>query len=234
NVREAEAIDRDTDALGALLRIGAARGEDTYILCDNAGQLERLEELIGGRTGIPPRTTLGLGALAQGFVLEGAEPPVRVLTDHEIFRRARRLRRGRRFRGAVALESLSQLNPGDFIVHLDHGIGRFIGLEHVKVGDSELEALAVEYASGEILRVPVYRLDLIERWVPDREEGPPPKLHRIGGKSWKTLRRKTEQAIQQMATELLELYAKRQLSERPPYPPDTRWQKEMESSFLYE
>ena len=234
NVREAEAIERDTDALAALLRIGAARGEDTFILCDNAGQLERLEELIGGRTGIPPRTVLGLGALAAGFVLEGAEPPVRVLTDHEIFRRARRLRRGRRFRGAVALESLSQLNPGDFIVHIDHGIGRFIGLEHVKVGDSELEALAVEYASGETLRVPVYRLDLIERWVPDREEGPPPRLHRIGGKTWKTLRKKTEQAIQQMATELLELYAKRQLSERPPYPADTRWQKEMESSFLYE
>jgi transcription-repair coupling factor (superfamily II helicase) len=234
NAREAEAIDRDMDTLAALLRAGAARGEQTHILCDNAGQLERLEELIGGRAGLPPRTSLALGAVAAGFVLEGAEPPVRVLTDHEIFRRARRLRRSRRFRGAVALESLSQLHAGDFIVHLDHGIGRFIGLERVRVGETELEALAVEYANGEILRVPVYRLDLIERWVPDREEGPPPRLHRIGGRSWKTLRRRTVQAIQQMATELLELYARRQLAERPPYPADTRWQKEMESSFLYE
>src|SRR5690606_24669595 len=167
NVREPESIDRDIETLQSLLRAGAARGEETHILCDNAGQLERLEELLGGRGNLPPEATLALGAISHGFVLEGAEPPVRVLTDHEIFQRDRRLRRTRRFRGAVALESLSQLNPGDFIVHLDHGIGRFRGLQRVKVGDEEIEALAVEYASGETLRVPVYRLDLIERWVPD-------------------------------------------------------------------
>ncbi len=234
DVRPAESIDRDMETLQSLLRVGAARGEETHILCDNAGQLERLEELLGGRDAVPPGVTLALGAVARGFVLEGAEPPVRVLTDHEIFQRDRRLRRTRRFRGAVALESLSQLHPGDFIVHLDHGIGRFTGLQRVKVGDEEIESLTIEYASGEILRVPVYRLDLIERWVPDREDGAPPKLHKIGGRTWKSLRRKTEQAIQEMAAELLRLYALRQAAERPPYPPDTRWQKEMESSFLYE
>ena len=224
DVREPESIDRDMETLVAVLRAGAARGEDTHILCDNAGQLERLEELLGGRTALPPRVTLGLGAVSGGFVLE----------DHEIFRRARRLRRTRRFRGAAALESLSQLHPGDFIVHLDHGIGRFTGLQRVRVGDEEIEALAIEYASGETLRVPVYRLDLIERWIPDRDDAAPPKLHKIGGRAWKSLRRKTEQAIQEMAAELLRLYAQRQGAERAPYPPDTRWQKEMESSFLYE
>jgi transcription-repair coupling factor (superfamily II helicase) len=236
DVREAEPIERDMETLNALLRVGAARGEETYILCDNAGQLERLEELVGGKAGIPPGTRLALGAVHRGFVLEGAEPPLRVLTDHEIFRRERRLRRGRRFRGAVALESLAQLNPGDFIVHLDHGVGRFRGLEHVRVGGQEIEALAVEYANGEILRVPVYRLDLVERWVTggDGVDAAPPKLHKIGGRTWKNLRRKTEQAIQEMATELLELYAVRQHAARPPYPADSRWQKEMESSFLYE
>jgi transcription-repair coupling factor (superfamily II helicase) len=234
DVREAEPIERDMETLGALLRAGAARGEQSYVLCDNAGQLERLEELIGGGAGVPPGTQLALGAVHSGFVLEGAEPPVRVLTDHEIFKRARRLRRGRRFRGAVALESLAQLNAGDFVVHLDHGIGRFRGLERVTVGGQELEALAIEYANGEVLRLPVYRLDLIERWVADNDGVAAPKLHRIGGRTWKNLRRRTEAAIQQMASELMELYAARQLTERPPYPPDTRWQKEMESSFLYE
>ena len=237
DIREAESIERDLEALAALLRVGAARGELSYILCDNAGQLERLEELLAQLTRArtpPPGTTLAIGAVHAGFVLEGAEPPVRVLTDHEIFRRARRLRRSRRFRGAVALESLAQLRPGDFVVHLDHGIGLFKGLEQVRVGGEEIEALAVEYAGGETLRVPVYRLDLIERWVSDREDAPPPKLHKIGGRAWKNLRSKTEQAIQLMASELLQLYAQRQLAERPPYSPDTRWQKEMESSFLYE
>jgi transcription-repair coupling factor (superfamily II helicase) len=234
DVRAAEPIDRDMDTLAALLRVGAARGEDTWILCDNPGQLERLEELVAGRDGTPPGTRLAIGAVHGGFVLEGAEPPVRVLTDHEIFRRARRLRRARRFRGAVSLESLAQLNAGDFVVHLDHGIGRFRGLEHVTVGGQEIEALAIEYANGEMLRVPVYRLDLIERWVGDQEEAPPPRLHRIGGRTWKNLRRRTEEAIRQMAAELLELYAARQVAERPRYPADTKWQKEMESAFLYE
>jgi transcription-repair coupling factor (superfamily II helicase) len=232
--RDPERVDRDMDALAGLLRAGAARGERTFILCDNAGQLERLEELLGGAGAVPRGTALALGALHGGFVLEGGRAPVRVLTDHEIFRRARRLRRARRFRGALALESLAQLNPGDYVVHLDHGIGRFLGMERVTVADEELEALAVEYANGETLRVPVYRLDLIERWIPDREDGAPPKLHRIGGRTWKQLRRRTEQAIREMAEELLRLQAARQLVERPPYSPDTRWQKEMESSFLYE
>ena len=234
DARPAEPVERDTERLAALLRTAAARGEQTFILCDNAGQLERLEELIAAAGAAAAGARLAIGALASGFVLEGAEPPVRVLTDHEIFRRARRLRRARRFRGAVALESLSQLRPGDFIVHLDHGVGRFTGMERVRVGDEEIESLALEYASGEILRVPVYRLDLIERWVPDRDDAPPPKLHRIGGKSWKTLRRKTESAIREMATELLRLYAARQLAQRPPFSPDSRWQKEMEAGFLYD
>ncbi|HUH14130.1 MAG TPA: DEAD/DEAH box helicase, partial [Longimicrobiales bacterium] len=232
--RPPEAIERDTGRLAALLETGAARGEDTLILCDNPGQLERLEELLGGPAGLPARATLALGTVAAGFVLEGAEPPVRVLTDHEIFRRERRLRRGRRFQGAVALESLSQLKPGDYVVHLDHGVGRFRGLERVRVGEEEIESLSVEYAGGEILRVPIYRLDLVERWVPDRDEAPAPRVHKIGGKAWKTLRRKTEQAIQEMAAELLELYAAREMAGGHAFPRDTRWQREMESAFLYE
>ena len=236
NARAAEPIERDMDKLNGLLRAGAVRGEDTYILCDNSGQLERLEELVqlAKGAGLPPRTYLAIGAVTGGFVLEGADPPTRVLTDHEVFRRGRRLRRQRRFRGAVALESLSQLKPGDFIVHLDHGVGQFRGLEHVRVGETEIESLAIEYAGGEVLRVPVYRLDLIERWVPDQDEATAPKLHKIGGKTWKNLRAKTEKAIEEMATELIQLYAERQLTERPPYSADSRWQREMESAFLYE
>ncbi len=234
NARAAEPIERDLERLSALLRAGAARHEETFILCDNSGQLERLEELLRWGAGLPPHTSLAIGAVAAGFVLDDSPPTARVLTDHEIFRRARRIRRQRRFRGAVALESLSQLLDGDFVVHLDHGIGMFKGLERVRVGEEDIEALAIEYAGGETLRVPVYRLDLIERWVADREDAPPPKLHRIGGKTWKNLRAKTEAAIQEMAAQLLQLYAARQLAGRPPYGTDTRWQKEMESSFLYE
>ena len=229
-----ETIERDMSRLSAVLRAGAARHEETYILCDNSGQMERLEELLRWGEGLPPHTHLAIGTVAEGYILEGASPIVRVLTDHEIFRRARRIRRQRRFRGAVALESVSQLREGDFVVHLDHGIGRFLGMERVRVGDEEIESLAIEYAGGEKLRVPVYRIDLIERWVSDRDDAPPPKMHKIGGKTWKQLRAKTEKAIEETARELLQIYARRQMAERPPYSADSRWQKEMESSFLYE
>ena len=233
DARPPESIDRDTSRLESLLRTAAARDEETLILCDNTGQLERLEELLGGAQRLPEGTTLALGTLTGGFVLEGGRP-LRVLTDHEIFRRARRVRRGRRFRGGGAIESLSQLQAGDYVVHLDHGIGRFRGLERVTVGDQTLESLAIEYAGGEVLRLPVYRLDAIERWVPDRDEAKPPALHKIGGRTWKRIRQRTQEAIERMAAELLELYAAREVAQREPYPEDTRWQKEMESAFLYE
>ncbi len=231
---EPPAIDRDMAKLEAYLREGAARGQETLVLCDNDGQLQRLEEILGGPSRIPPGTRLGIGALAGGFELVAADPPLRVLNDHEVFRRPRRIRRARHFRGSVALESLSQLTPGDFVVHMDHGIGRFKGLEHIDVAGEEIEALAIEYAGGETLRLPVYRLDLIERWVGESDDAEPPRVHRIGGKRWKTLRRKTEKAIEDMTAELLELYAVRSTARGYSFPPDTRWQKEMESSFLYE
>jgi transcription-repair coupling factor (superfamily II helicase) len=233
DARPPEAIERDTTRLEALLAAATERGERTLILCDNTGQSERLDELLSGRGRLPAGTSLALGTLSGGFVLEG-DRPLRVLTDHEIFRRARRVRRGRRFRGGGAIETLSQLQPGDFVVHLDHGIGRFQGLERVTVGGTAIESLAIEYAGGEVLRLPVYRLDAIERWVPDRDDGAPPTLHKIGGRTWKRIRQRTQEAIDRMAIELLELYAARELADRPPYPEDTRWQKEMESAFLYE
>ena len=227
-------IDRDIARLEAWLREGAAREADTLLLCDNDGQLERLEEILGGADRVPPGTRLGIGTLQAGFELTWDGGVLRVLNDHEIFRRARSIRRSRRFRGAVALENLAQLRPGDHVVHMDHGIGRFRGLEHIDVAGEEIEALAIEYAGGEILRLPVYRLDLVERWVGPTEDAEPPSLHRIGGKRWKSLRRKTEGAIEAMTAELLALYARREAASGHAFPPDTRWQKEMESSFLYE
>ena len=227
-------VDRDMARLEAYLREGTATGQETLLLCDNDGQLQRLEEILGGPNRIPPGTRLGLGALSSGFELACSEPPLRVLNDHEIFRRARRVRRSRRFRGAVAIESLAQLTPGDYVVHMDHGVGRFVGLEHIEVAGEELEALAIEYEGGETLRVPVYRLDLVERWVGETDEARPPRLHRIGGKRWKNLRSKAEKAIEEMTVELLELYARRQAAEGFAFSPDTRWQMEMESSFLYD
>ncbi len=227
-------VDRKMDRLTAFLRGEAARGATTVILCDNSGQVERLEEILAEAGQRIPGVQVGVGTVEGGFRLPEASPPLNVLTDHEIFRRSRRVRTGRRFRGAVAVESLAQLTPGDYVVHLDHGIGQFRGLERIEIAGEPLEVLAIEYSGGEVLRVPVYRLDLVERWVGESDDAEPPSVHRIGGKRWKTLRRKTEEAIERMTQELLELYAERELLEGFAFSEDSKWQREMEASFLYE
>jgi transcription-repair coupling factor (superfamily II helicase) len=230
-----EPIDRDMGRLGEVLKTAAARGERTLILCDNQGQLERLQELLD-ELKVARTVELGIGSLTGGYFLADGEPPFRVLTDHEIFRRSRRIRRRRRFRGGAALESVAALKPGDYVVHMDHGIGQFRRMERVRVGEEEFETLVIEYAGGELLRVPVHRVDLIERWAADTdgEDSQPPKVHRIGGKDWSRAKGKTQKAIQEMTAELLELYASRQAEKGYAFNPDTRWQREMESAFLFE
>ncbi|MBW3572679.1 MAG: transcription-repair coupling factor, partial [Gemmatimonadetes bacterium] len=230
-----EPIDRDMGRLGEVLKGGAARGERALILCDNQGQLERLQELLD-ELKVARTVELGIGSIGGGFVLADAEPPTRVLTDHEIFRRSRRIRRRRRFRGGAALESVAALKPGDYVVHMDHGIGQFRRMERVRLGEEEFETLVIEYAGGELLRVPVHRVDLIERFVADADgdDAAPPKVHRIGGKDWSRAKQRTQKAIQEMTAELLELYAARQAEQGYSYNPDTRWQREMESAFLFE
>ncbi len=225
----APAIEQD---IGELVRLAAR--SPLLILCDNEGQLERLEDLLtepaGGR--LPPAITLAIGALQGGFWLPG----LAVLTDHEIFHRTRRLGRERRYRAAIVSPAARALTPGDYVVHLDHGIGVYRGMETIRLGDATLEVAVLEYEGGDRLNVPLYRIDQIEpyRSVSDEVDRPPPRLDRLGGTRWARQREKTERAVRRLAAELLDLYARRTLAASIPCPPDTRWQKELESSFLYE
>ncbi|MBM4187856.1 MAG: transcription-repair coupling factor [Gemmatimonadetes bacterium] len=222
-----EKVDRDLKRLRALLDGGLA----TLILCDNEGQVERLAELLDEH-GRPGAATLLVGALDGGFVL----PALRVMTDHEIFRRARRLRRARRYRQAAPTAAIGALANGDYVVHLDHGIGIYRGITSIDIEGGTIEVAVVEYQGGDRLHVPLYRLDQIERYraAGDGEDQAPPKIHKLGSSSWKKVRDRTREAIQQMAAELLDLYARRQVSAGFAFPPDGKWQRELESSFLYE
>jgi transcription-repair coupling factor (superfamily II helicase) len=231
-------IERDMKRLQVVLTEALDQGDDVTITCDNTGQLERLEEIIedlGGRR-LVQRVKLTVGTVSGGFRIPGAEP-ILVLTDHEVFQRSHRLRRKRRLHGMASLESIASLREGDYVVHMEHGVGRYAGLERVTVGEETIETLKLEYADGEILRVPHYRLDAVERWSglgSDEGDAVPPKVHKLGGKKWKALRSKTEAAIRAMATELLDLYAHRVVKEGFTFGPETRWQREMEAAFLYE
>ena len=256
-VREPESIARDVKRLRRVVRDGTP----TIILCDNSGQAERLEELLNEGEWSPSPAAIAIGVLNGGFIL----PPgignrelgignggtradfdspfpiphsqgLRVLTDHEIFRRDRRLRRTRRYGAGVALETVTALKPGDFVVHLEHGVGIYRGIERIFVRESTVEVAVIEYEGGDRLNVPLYRLDQVERYraATTGDDTPPPRLHKLGGRRWKQQRDRTQSAITQMTEELLQLYARRSIAARPPHVPDTPWQKQLESSFLFE
>ncbi|HEY0776366.1 MAG TPA: transcription-repair coupling factor [Gemmatirosa sp.] len=228
--RAPERIDRDIRALRRLVRDGLP----TIILCDNQGQAERLDELLNEDERHASPAGLVIGVLGGGFIIPSA---LRVLTDHEIFRRDRRIRRARKYSAGTALDAASALKPGDFVVHLEHGVGVYRGIETKFVGTGTIEVAVIEYEGGDKLNVPLYRLDQVERYRAAGEgdaDAPPPRLHRLGGKRWSQQRDKTRAAIQEMTVELLDLYARRKVAGRPPHAPDGAWQRQLESSFLFE
>lgn len=235
-MRSPETINRDIGKL----RVLVADGTPTVILCDNAGQAERLEELLqGGALSRPTEAMLAIGVLSGGFVIPayGNSHGLRVLTDHEIFRRERRIRRARRYGTGAALENLTALKPGDYVVHLEHGVGIYRGIEKIFFRESTIEVAVLEYEGGDRLNVPLYRIDQIERYRSGADvtaDQVPPRLHKLGGKRWRQQRDKTRAAIQEMTLELLDLYARRKVATRPPHVPDTPWQRQLESSFLFE
>jgi transcription-repair coupling factor (superfamily II helicase) len=223
-------IDRDIKRLRRIVRDGIP----TIILCDNEGQAERLDELLNEDTFSPSPAALVIGVLDGGFVIPAT---LRVLTDHEIFRRERRLRRARRYAAGVTLEAITALKSGDFVVHLEHGVGIYRGLQTIFVGESTVEVAVIEYEGGDRLNVPLYRIDQIERYraAGDADgDATPPRLHKLGGKRWAQQRERTRVAIQEMTVELLDLYARRQVASRSPHFPDSAWQRQLESSFLFE
>ena len=226
--RPPELISRDLRVLRKLQRDGL----HTLILCDNAGQVERLDELLGEDG--PLSASLAIGVLGGGFIIPNV---VRVLTDHEIFRRDRRLRRTRKYVTGAPLDTIGALKPGDYVVHLEHGIGIYRGIEKIFVRESTIEAAVIEYEGGDRLNVPLYRIDQIERYRSAgdvSDDAPAPRLHKLGGNRWKQQREKTRMAILEMTQELLDLYARRKVATRPTHGVDTAWQRQLESSFLFE
>lgn len=202
-------------------------GYHTFILCDNRGQGERLEELLGPYL---ERVTIGVGGLHEGFVFPDAR--LAVFTDHEIFGRYRRRRRLQRFKTGVPLLDYESLKLGDYVVHVDHGIGQYLGPERILVEGQERDCLAIAYQGGDKLYVPVEQLGRIQKYT--GQEAVPPTLSKLGGTAWEQTKTRAKQAIKEMARELLEIYATRKVMQGYAFSPDTEWQRELEASFIYE
>jgi transcription-repair coupling factor (superfamily II helicase) len=213
--------------LSSAIADAAREGYTTYILCDNIGQVERLEELVSQPGGA---VSIGVGRLREGFAFP--EALLRVITDHEIFGRYKRKHRYPRFKGEGPIESYRALNVGDFVVHVNHGIGRYGGVEQLTVEGRETECLLVHYQDGDKLYVPIEQLDLLQKYIGKDSE--PPALSKLGGAGWERIKARTKKAIKEMAEELIRIYALRQARPGHAFKPDSRWQKELEASFIYE
>jgi transcription-repair coupling factor (superfamily II helicase) len=218
-------VQRSIERLRSQIGDYTARGIHTIVLCDNAGQRDRLAEMLGD-----PGATLGIGLISAGFVLPGAG--LAVLTDHEIFARYRRRRRRLKKTGGLSIAELSTLKVGDFVVHEDHGVGVYRGMKRLTLGGQETDCVEIAYAETDRLFVPVQQLALVSRYAAG--EGAKPALHRLGSAAWQKTRARAKRAIQDMAESLIRSYAARRALEGHAYKPDTVWQREMEASFPYE
>ncbi len=198
-------------------------------------QRERLEELLKeGVTDEQPDNPVFIEAsLSGGFVLKSpAAVPIHLITDSEVFGWERPQPRARQRAVAETPEGFyADLHPGDFVVHIDHGIGRFIGLVQRNLDGHDREYLAVEYEGGGQLYVPVHQADRLTRYA--GAEGGEPSLDRLGGQDWQEKKGRVKQAVLEVAQEMLDLYARRHVVSGHAFKGDTVWQKELEDSFPY-
>jgi len=185
----------------------------------------------------PPAGSLALvqGTLAEGWVLHpGRERPaaLHLLTDAEIFGWARPApRRAHRPRPSAPEAFFADVEPGSYVVHIEHGIGLFKGLVKMGFNGAEREYLLVEYAAGDKLYVPVYQADRLSRYVGVSDHDP--RINRLGTAEWEQVKARTKKAVEEIADDLLGLYAAREVVEGYAFSPDTLWQAELEASFPY-
>lgn len=204
-------------------------GQTILLLCDNDGQRGRLEELLEEAPGAPTITLPVVAPLGSGF--DWPDANLCALTDHEFFERYRRPGRVRK-RSSGLVKERASLQPGEYVVHLEYGIGHYRGLRVITVEGFERECLLVEYADGGKVYVPVENIDQVERYSSDQGANPP--LARLGSGSWLKVKGKAARAIKAMAAELIELYAVREARPGHAFPVDTLLQKALEDSFIFE
>ena len=171
-------------------------------------------------------------SLSNGFI--DNELKLLCYTDHQIFNRYHKfnLREGFGNNEVISIKELYNLNPGDFVTHIDHGVGRFDGLQTIDNNGKKQEAIRLIYKNDDILYVSIHSLHRISKYV--GKEGTPPSLNRLGTKTWSKLKNKTKSRVKDIARDLIKLYALRKDSKGIQYSPDTYLQNELEASFIYE
>jgi transcription-repair coupling factor (superfamily II helicase) len=230
--KEHPAFNKQFDALFKNLQDRKKNKELSLVFFNQTTQIERLVSILKDVGGAAEFTAMPY-ALSRGFVSSSLK--LACYTDHQIFDRYNRFRLKEGFRQAkqaLTLKEIYNLNKGDYVTHVDHGVGQFSGLEMIDVNGKQQEAVRLVYRDGDVLYVSIHSLHRISKFT--SQEGAVPKMNKLGTQAWATLKNKTKKRIKELAFDLIQLYAKRKSQPGFAFAPDTYLQHELEASFEYE
>lgn len=225
------AFGKNFELLSRQISANQEAGYRTIIVSESQPQIERLNEIFAeispGLIYIPV-----LSGLHGGFTDHDIK--IAVYTDHQIFDRYHKFRIKGYFsrKESITVRELTGLNPGDYVVHIDHGIGRFGGLEKIEVNGKLQEAIKLVYRDNDILYVPIHSLHRISKYKSG--DGQEPRINKLGSGAWQRLRENTKKKVKDIARDLIKLYATRMASAGFAFSPDSYLQRELEASFIYE
>jgi transcription-repair coupling factor (superfamily II helicase) len=212
-------------------------GYKNYLFCSNEAQAKRFHDIFesldeANSENIRKQYNTIVLPLYQGFIDE--ENQIACYTDHQIFERYHKfnIKSNVSKKQNITLKELTTLSVGDYVTHIDHGIGRFGGLQKIQVEGKTQEAIKLVYADNDIVYVSIHSLYKISKY--NGKDGTPPKIYKLGSNAWKILKQKTKARVKHIAFNLIQLYAKRKLEKGFRFAPDSYLQNELESSFIYE
>jgi len=213
------------------LKVNSEKGFTNYLCCTNDKQAQRFHDIFKELDATVPYKTL-IYPLYQGFTDD--KNKIVCYTDHQIFERYHkfRLKNGFAKKQSITLKELTNLEIGDYVTHIDHGIGRFGGLQKIDVQGKMQEAIKLVYADHDILYISIHALHKIAKY--NGKDGTTPKIYKLGSGAWQKLKQKTKTRIKQIAYDLIKLYAKRKMQKGFAFNEDSYLQNELEASFIFE
>jgi transcription-repair coupling factor (superfamily II helicase) len=232
NMTPQPSFNKNFDLLSSHIVSKSKEGVDQVVSAGQAKQLERLHQIFEDKQ-IVVQYTPHLIELSEGFV--DLDLQCALYTDHQIFERYHRFRLKEGFqrnKEALTLKEILALQPGDYVVHIDHGVGQFAGLQKIDVNGKEQEAIRLTYKGGDTLYVSIHSLHRISKY--SGKEGANPSMDRLGSPAWQNLKQKTKAKVKTIAFDLIKLYARRKATLGHAFAPDGYLQMELEASFMYE
>ena len=215
------------------LKTWAGAGQQIHLFCETPQQAKRVTEILAERELLPSDIDISVGAISAGFLNEELE--LIVISEDELFgNRQHRPVRPRPATDGTPILSLIDLKVGDYVVHVSHGVAIYDGIRRLALDGKSQDFLILKYSDDNILYVPTYQVDLVQKYVGSKDRMHKPRVDRLGGTTWNRRKQRVKESIEQMADELLNLYALRHARKGYGFPPEVPWQTEFEALFPYQ